>query len=77
MKGLLIPAIICVCLLGGCTGRRTASQPVPDGDTIEVVIPEGKHHNDYRPIRIIEVEEEAVTPPDSTSLVADTLDSLL
>lgn len=27
-----------VCILGGCTERRTASDPVADGDTVEVVI---------------------------------------
>ena len=34
----LIFSIAAVCLLGACTGRRTASNPVPDGDTVEVVI---------------------------------------
>lgn len=29
-----------VCILGGCTERRTASDPVADGDTIEVIINE-------------------------------------
>ena len=36
-----LPAMTLFLLLGaGCTERRTMSDPVPDGDTIEVVIQE-------------------------------------
>lgn len=35
----LFLSIVSVCLLGAsCTERRTMSDPVPDGDTVEVVI---------------------------------------
>lgn len=33
-------AAAAVALLCACTERRTASDPVPDGDTVEVVIQE-------------------------------------
>ena len=51
-----ICSIVLLCTLGSCTERRRATTPVPDGDTIEVVIPEAKDR-DY-PIRVIEVEDE-------------------
>lgn len=53
---LAIIGIGSVCLLGGCTERRTASDPVPDGDTIEVVLPDRKAEQEERAIRIIETE---------------------
>ena len=44
-------------LLAGCTERRRADAPVPDGDTIEVVIPV-KTHGPEQPI-IIESTQDA------------------
>lgn len=57
---LKLPILIAsLCLLWGCTERRRASKATPDGDTIEVVIPEGRHHV-QQPVRIIEVHEEEI-----------------
>lgn len=60
MHGKLTLIAICgLCLLGAsCTERRRASQPVADGDTIEVVIPEPQRETG-RPVRIIEVNDGA------------------
>ena len=57
-----LPAGICVCLLGACTERRTASDPVPDGDTVEVVI---SHPQPEKTYKIIEAVADET--PDSTT----------
>lgn len=43
MKYILTISATAVLLLASCTARRTASAPVPDGDTIDVVIPESDY----------------------------------
>ena len=54
----------CLLLLSGCTDRRRATPPVPDGDTIEVVIDDGETTPDSMPkIRIIEVNDPADSIP--------------
>lgn len=54
-----------MCLLGvSCTERRTASVPVPDGDTVEVVIPEKEKPVNPGMPEIIEM-------PDSIDLLSD------
>ena len=53
-------AILAVGLLGSCTERRTASTPVADGDTIEVVIPApATKHPHSRHERVIVIGPEA------------------
>ena len=45
MKRLLLLSVT-VALLCGCTERRRASDPVvPNGDTVQVVIPDRSHRN--------------------------------
>ena len=61
LSSLLI--LSAVCLLGvACTERRTASEPVPDGDTVEVVI--GLPEKPVRSTRIINL----ASPEDSLAL---------
>lgn len=61
-KFVFVAAVALLCL--SCTERRTASTPVPDGDTIEVVIEDrhASHASDAR--RVIVVGPEAI-PTDS------------
>lgn len=60
-----LTAVLVVGLLGAsCTERRTASDPVPDGDTVRVVIPETEEHHDPGMPEIIEV-------PDSIDLLGN------
>lgn len=65
-SALIIAGGIGVCLLGGCTQRRTSDAPVPDGDTIEVVVPEIKRNASGPNIRIIEIEENDVSEQDTS-----------
>lgn len=65
MKNYFRPiiAITAVGLLGAsCTERRTASDPVPDGDTVEVVVKGGEKDSEKGMPEIIEV-------PDSVDLL--------
>ena len=54
---IITAGIAALLLLGSCTERRRATTPVPDGDTIEVVIPEGRHDTRH-PVRIIETDDD-------------------
>ena len=56
LPGVLLSGFV-LSLLAGCTERRRADAPVPDGDTIEVVIP-AKTHGPEQPI-IIESTQDA------------------
>ena len=58
LSGLLFSALA-LGLFSNCTQRRRADAPVPDGDTIEVVIPDKSRHQEAA--RIIEVQNEEET----------------
>lgn len=64
--GIALYALAVLFLACSCTERRKATDPVADGDTIEVTIPGAKKLQSQRPVRIIEVEEE--TADDNTNL---------
>ena len=57
--------IVTVCLLCfSCTERRTASEPVADGDTIEVIMPEGKVHQEV-PADVIDLTPDTLFQADT------------
>lgn len=61
----LLPSVIVLCgvctTLMSCTERRRMTEPTPDGDTVEVVIPDKNAHNDEMPVNIIDLTETADT----------------
>lgn len=64
----LLWGIATVILTSSCTERRTASAPVPDGDTIEVVIPDKKADKIRGAKRVI-VSGPTAEPMESDELV--------
>lgn len=57
MLKTITTGIVCLMLLGACTERRRDTVPVPDGDTVRVVIPDRSQERESR-VRIIEVDDE-------------------
>lgn len=53
----VLPAAMLLVAAAGCTGHRHADNPVPDGDTVEVVIRDASRPDAPRPVKIIEIND--------------------
>lgn len=61
---LILTVLAAVALLGGsCTERRTASDPVPDGDTVYVTIRKDDPKKNGKAPRVIDIPDSIDLTP--------------